>query len=229
MTDFSKFKVRCSSLPDLMMNGRTAADPHTYLSETAKSMLREAWIEEMYGRRKIVSTPAMKKGTIVESDVFDLIKQVTGEIFFKNNDLIENEFIKGTPDNRTIADKVPDVKSSWDIFTFAAINKDVAKKQYFWQICGYAWIEEKNKGELDFGLVNTPEELIFDEYRKLIYQGGVTESEEGEAIVRKMYTYDDIPAKDRLKRYVFDFTPEDFSLIEAKVKLARAYMDSLNL
>ena len=225
MNDFSNFKVRASSLPDLMTNGKIKGE----LSKTAKSMLRKAWIKEVYGREKKVSTPAMQKGTMVESDIMDLYKSVTGELYFKNKKLFENDWIKGTPDIPA-KERVIDTKASQDIWTYNSVEESEVESNYKWQVAGYAWLLGVKKGEVAYGLVDTPDALIFDEFRKLMYQGVVEEgNQKDEEMVRKMYTYNDIPAKERLKRFTFDFTDDDFKLIKDKVILAREYMGGLSL
>jgi hypothetical protein len=109
--DFSNYKFHCSSLGLLMPKSRVKSDP---LSQTTKSFLNEIFIKEVFSREKDISTPAMKKGTQVESDSISLVEKVTGKTLFKNNKQLENDYIVGTPDLRPGDDKiVKDIKSSW--------------------------------------------------------------------------------------------------------------------
>ena len=215
--DFSNYKFRPSSLSSLMTGTRSKDG----LSDTAKGLIQKCYISQMFECRDFVQTPPMTKGIMVESDTLDLIKTVYGETYFKNKTKYENDFIKGTPDVVPAEDKIIDVKSSWTIFTFAAVDEKKARDDYFWQLAGYAWMIGKTKGELIYGLVNTPQEIVEKEIMK---SGGANPTE-----VIKNHTYDDIDPKLRAKRFLFDFTPEDFKAIEEKVVLARTFMNTMSL
>ncbi len=111
---FKNYQFRCSSLPTLMTNSRAKDE---VLSETAKDYLRELWIREIYGREKYdAKNKFTDKGIQCESDSFDLVKEVSGKTYFKNQKQLENEFIKGTPD---LVKPLIDIKTSWDIWTFS--------------------------------------------------------------------------------------------------------------
>ena len=215
--DFSTYKFRPSSLPDLMTGTRSKDG----LSETAKAVIRKCYIDQMFGRREFVQTPPMTKGIMVESDTLELVHTVYGETYFKNKTKYSNDFITGTPDVVPAEDKIIDVKSAWTIFTFAAVDEKKARDDYFWQLVGYAWMIGKTKGELIYGLVNTPPELV----EKEIFKSGGTDPN----TVIKNHTYDDIDPKLRVKRFGFDFTPEDFKEVEEKIILARTFMSTMSL
>lgn len=220
MNTFSNYKFRVSSLPYLMTNSRSKSDP---LSEIAKELIRKCYIKEVYNREDFVTTPAMLKGTMVESDILDLIHAVTGQTYFKNKTRYENDFVIGTPDISAAQDRVIDCKASWSIWTFAATDEETAKKNYYWQLVGYAWLLGKQKGELVYGLVNTPEELILKELYK------ANASEQREKVIRRNHIYDDIEPTLRLKRYEFAIPEEDFIKLADRVIKARQYMETLVL
>lgn len=224
MTDFSNYKFRCSGLRHLMTTPKTKAERDAgMLSQTAKTYLMDIYICETFGRKKPeVMTGATTKGTIVESDSLDLLKKVTGKTYFKNKKHYENDWIKGTPDVVTTDDLVIDIKSNFDLWTFAKADPET----YKWQIVGYMMLTGKTKGQVDFCLVNTPEAVMYDEVRKLSWK--MTE-DEAENIVRKNHTFDDIPEQLRLKQYDFQYF-EEFGLeIKDKVLLAREYLKGLSL
>lgn len=220
MTDFSQYKFRCSSLPALMTPSRSKSSP---LSETSKTLIRECWIKEVFDRESRVFTPAMQKGVACESDSLSLIESVTGEVFFKNQESQQNDFLTGTPDVIT-DDTVIDIKTPWDIFSYASVDEEKARKTYFWQLAGYCFLTGKKKAKIIYALVNTPENLIEKELYKMNLQ---SEAEVERA--RKNFIFDDIPAEKRLKRYQFEITDDDFEVIKRQVELARAYMSGLSL
>jgi len=221
-------KIHCSSLPALMTKPRNKGE---ILSETAKAMLREMWIKEKYGREKFDRiNKYTNKGIMVESDSLDLVSKYLSQPLFKNNKELSNDYITGTPD--TYQDSfVMDVKSSWDIWTYAEVDESKARKQYYYQLVGYAILTGKLSMKLVYSLTNTPEMIITDELYKLSFKIG--EDEETQNNARRNYIYDDIPLKERVKIYNFDLTAEELQeeqlLIEAKVVEGNNYIRSLSL
>lgn len=226
MTDFLQYKFRCSGLVNLLVDPRSKTEP---LSATTKTYLKDIWIKETYDRERPTPTSkAMEKGIACETDSIELIEKVTGEKYFKNSKHFDNEYIKGTPD--VITPKIlRDIKTNWNIWTFAAVDEKYARDTYFPQVLGYMALTNKKTAIIDFALVNLPEHMIFDEFRKMVWQGIVKEDEEGEAHVRKLYTYDDIPAEKRIKSFTFEWDQEMYDKIVERIKVARFYMNSLEL
>lgn len=225
MTDFSNYKFRCSGLGNLLTDPRLKTEP---LSETTKTYLKEIWIKETFGREKYISTKYMDKGISCESDSLDLVKTVSGKTFFKNQKTLENEYIIGTPD--VIDDLfVIDIKTSWDIWTFGAVEKNSAKKTYYGQLLGYMILTGKKFSKLSYCLVNTPEEIISYEMYKLKASGAIRDIPEEEEKARANYIFDDIDPQKRIK--VFDYEREEViekKLIE-RIKASREYLNNLSL
>lgn len=222
--DFSTFQFRCSGLRNLMVKSRSKSDP---LSETTKSYLREVWVEQVFGRKKVISSPAMEKGTAVESDSMELVQQVTGKTFFKNNKELHNDYIKGTPDIIDIKGNcIKDTKSNWDLWTYSAVTEDQARKDYYFQVLGYMWLAGVTNGELLYGLVNTPEHLMYKEWQKLAWN---MDEAEAERITRLNHTFDDIPPEMRLKQFHFEYAQEDVDALVNQIELSREYLKGLHL
>lgn len=210
-------------------------DPRTKgedLSETTKSYLREVFIEEVYGRKKPdIDTKYTKKGTIVETDSIALVEQVFGDTHFKNNKFFENEFICGTPDIVTATDLLIDIKSSFDIWTFAGTTEKKATADYYYQILGYMWLTGKRSAELIYALVNTPEEIIQGELYRL--QFSIPElalgNKEVEEDLRKNYIFDDIDPKERIKKYSFVYSADEIAKVQLRVEKSREYLQKITL
>lgn len=232
MVDFSKIKIRCSALPILMTNGRSKSDP---LSETAKTYLRDRWIQEVFGRERFdTSNKYTDKGILCESDSLSLVQEVRKETYFKNKTLFENDFIKGTPDLVICDDDkvcaIKDIKNSWSIWTFANVDEDYAIKTYGAQMQGYMWLTGAIEAELIFTLVNTPEEIMNDElYRLSFKHPEINESDEKAAPFKKNYIFDDIPKELRIKSYKIAFDPNFPNDVANKIESARIYLKSLSL
>ena len=233
MIDFSKYTFRCSSLPALMTNSKTKSE---ILSETAKASLRELWVREVFGREKFdTSNKYTEKGIMCEPDSMDLIKRVTGKTYFKNNDRLENEFVNGTPDiilngPPTDASKIIDVKTSWDLWTFAAVDRAAALKSYYYQLLGYMWLTNAPVSELIYCLVNTPDEIMNNELYKLSFRyPEMNESEEKAERFRRNYIFDDIPDELKLKSFIIEFDGNDIEILQERIVAARAYLATLTL
>jgi hypothetical protein len=225
--NFFNYKFRASSLPILMTTSRSKSDT---LSETTKTYLKSLWIAEMYDREKYDNRNKFtEKGIACESDSLSLIQEVTGETFFKNQEHFENEFVQGTPDIINLP-KIEDVKTSWDIWTYQAVDKEVAGKDYFWQVQGYMWLTGAKSAVLRFCLVNTPELIVNDEMYKLSFKyPELQDNPELEAKMRRNYLFDDIPAKKRLKSFKFRSSNKKIRMLKKQIKAARAYLNTIKL
>ena len=192
------------------------------LSETTKAFLQEIYIEEFYNRKKFISSPAMEKGTIVESLSLDLVQKVTGKTYFKNNKQIENDYVIGTPD---VTEPLIDIKSSWDLWTFSSVDEKKGESDYYYQLLGYAWILEVDSATLSYCLVNTPDGIIGDELQKIAYRIGEEESMK----YKNNYVFDDIPEEKRLKSYVFEIPQEDIEKVKQRIIDCREYLATMEL
>lgn len=230
--DFSNYLFRCSSLPNIMVNGRSKTE---LLSETAKSALREIWIREVYSRQKYDTTNKYtEKGIMCEPDAMDLVRKVTRQAYFKNKEEFKNEFISGTPDivigKGGESATVKDIKNSWSIWTFNNVDEASALKAYYFQLLGYMWLTGSKVSELIFCLVNTPEEIMNDELYKLSFKyPEMNESDEKMAKFKVNYIFDDIPAKSRVKSFLIEFSQDDVEMLKERLIAAREYLKTLSL
>src|SRR5690606_30473755 len=143
-----------------------------------------------------------------ESDSLDLLQQVRGEALFKNQKHFENEWIKGTPD--IVKPTLIDVKTSFDIWSFAKYDQKLAEDDYYYQGLAYMWLTGTIQAEFIFCLVNTPEDIIANEAYKAQFQfPEIGESDEAMASFRKNYIFDDIEAKDRVKSFIFEYKEDE--------------------
>ncbi len=223
--DFSTYKFRCHALGNLLVDPRSKSET---LSETTKTYLRELWIKEVYGREKYIQTKYMDKGISCESDSLELVKTVTGKTYFKNQKELSNEYIVGIPDVID-TNSIIDIKTSWDLWTFASVDEESAKKTYFAQLMGYMMLAEKKECTLAYCLVNTPLEQINYEMYKLKASGAIKDTPEEEEKALKNYMFDDIEAKKRIKTYNFTFEEEVKEKLIARIQAAREYMSTISL
>ncbi len=214
-------KFRCSKLGSIMTPPKAKKD---ILSKTCTSYLDELWISLKYGREKDIINKYVQKGIDVEEDSITLYTNVTGRFLVKNEQRFENEYITGTPD--IITDRVVDIKSNWDIWTF---DKAEMTRDYYWQLMGYMWLTGKKKATLAYCLVDAPEDLIHDELRRLSWRMGMIDTQdplyvEAEEKVKMNMTFGDIPEEERVKEYHLEYNLDDIEKLKAQIILCLEYL-----
>jgi hypothetical protein len=239
MKDFSKVKFRCSSIGKLMTEPKTKTDKEAgILSETTQSYLVDIYVYEMFGRYSEFSNKYVQKGLMIEEDSITLYSRIKKEFFQKNEKLLENDFIRGTPDlyvgkNINKAEIIIDIKSSWDIFTFFRTFTKKLNKDYWWQLQGYMALTGATSARLAYCLLNTPEMLVNDEKRRLMYQMGCATTENPDYIkaceeLDKSMKYDDISLERRLNEIYIERDDEAIDTIYKKVNSAREFLIKLH-
>lgn len=204
-----------------MTNGRSKTE---VLSETAKAKLREIFIEETFGRKKYDNVNKYtQKGIMVESDSLELFSELSSVPIFKNKTTLENDLLIGTPD--VIKPVLVDIKSSWDIWTYMAVDRAKAEKDYFWQLVGYAMLTDQDIATLAYVLVDTPDEIMQHELYSLSYKLNDKQVEEA----KNNYQFGDIPAALRVKSYLFDGLQDRFDEVTERIGACREYLSLLRL
>lgn len=236
--DFSTTLFRCSSLGHIMTEPKekTKKDAGD-LSESAKTHLMDVYVSRKYGRRTDVFSKYLEKGLAVEEESITLYSRVKKEFFKKNDQHLTNEYIMGSLDlykGKSIleATRVVDIKSSWDIFTFFRNITKPINKDYYWQLQGYMALTGAKESTLAYCLVNTPELMILDEERKLMYRMNAGTYENPEYIeacseLRKLAEYDDIPMSERVIEFTVERNDEDIERMYKKVQKCRSFLNEL--
>lgn len=229
----NNIKFRCSSLGYIMTDARTKSE---LLSETAKTHCVDVFVSAKYNRNTDIQNKYTLKGLQVEEDSITLYSRLKKKVFFKNEERLSNDFITGTPDLFDGEDKrhpeiIIDLKSSWDIFTFFRSREDKLNKQYYWQLQGYMALTGAKTSRLAYCLVNTPEMLINDQKRKLMYSMAVIDADHNEdyqaacAEIDKLSIYDDIPMSERMHEIIIERNDDDIARIYQRVKDCRDWMN----
>jgi len=219
-------RVRASQLGLLMTNGR---GKDAGMGETAKGLVKDIWIYDKYKRRPLVFSKQMRKGIECEEDSLSLYTATQGAFVAKNEKNFTNEYLTGTPDafNKTL---VVDVKTSWDIFTFADAEITTL---YEWQLRAYMMLLNVDHAELAYCLVDMPSAMLSDELYRLQYNftGGeenpAYEDAANQLLLNSVYS--DIPAEERIKVFKIERDAEKEAAIIARVLEAREYYNGLML
>jgi hypothetical protein len=209
-----EFKIRCSAIGQIMTNSRTKGQ----LSKTAQSYV-ETWIkEQIYKRRKVITTKYMDKGNMVENESISFAGRVLNADITKNEQRYENELLIGTPDVIT-EDYVIDVKNSWDCFTFPLFYENVPNKDYYYQAQGYMALTGLSHYKLIYTLLDTPDSLIEREFKYA--------SELDYDTFAKDYRYSEIDEAYRIRIFEIERDDDVIDAINGRVIECRNYINNL--
>jgi hypothetical protein len=150
-------KIRCSSLSKIMTEPKAKTEK---LSVGAKTYIEDLAKEFVYGYQKVISSKEMEKGTLVEDHSIELVNNVFFTSYVKNTERRENEWLTGECDIYVPNTKIIDIKSPWSLATFPATVFAGQDKDYEWQGRGYMMLWDVDQFEINYCMVNTPDELI---------------------------------------------------------------------
>lgn len=224
---FNDYLFRCSSLGKICTNDRTGKQ----MGETAKSYLKEIYIEKVYGIKKDITSKYITKGLLVEDSAIALYSSLNGGFYFKNDEWFKNEFISGTPD--IVSDElVIDIKSSWSPHSMP-FKDDSIKKDYYYQLMGYMALTGLKKAKLAYVLIDTPHQLVEDEKRRLSWQMGATSDLSPEYLeacleLDKQHDFSHIPIEKRVVEFDIEYDEKVVEEIYKRVQECRTYLNSLN-
>lgn len=194
---------RCSSLGKIMTDPKSKSEG--ILSVGAKTYIRELAQQEIFGVEFEFSSKETQKGIEVEDQSIALLNRVRGLSLTKNTERKTNGLITGECDLYDATRKRGhDLKSSWSAKTFPGWARDCEDKLYEWQMRGYMKLWDADEWEVNYALVDTPENLIG--YEPL-----------------QMHIVSHIPEHMRLTSWVIKRDKEKEALIEERVKAAREY------
>jgi hypothetical protein len=199
------------------------------LSEGAKTYLKELYKDIIFGRSKDIQSKYLSKGIAVEDENINQYNEVNGTFLIKNSERFENDFFTGEPD--VIEDILFEFKSSWDYSTFPLFEEEVPNEDYEDQIQCYLDLLKLPKAKLIYGLVDTPDDLIIDEKRKMAWKLGAIDGlpEDLDQEITNNMTYADIPKAARIKEFEIYKDEKRLELIKNMIKQAREYLNSLNI
>lgn len=219
------------------------------LSDTCIAYLLEeyAWATERKVRvtKEIMDVHQMQKGIFVETESIQLLSIVDGVEYKANyNDLGErervyNEYLSGEVDAYTgksimEAEKIPDIKSIWDLPTFLCKTQEPLTKANDWQIKGYMDITGAPEGFIANCLIDTPihiQEKI--KSRLLSKLSGVVVSEESQLfkddwmILEWSMKFGHIPHHKRVfKKNVTPMSQFEKQALYDRVKVCREWLNN---
>lgn len=180
-------------------------DKKELLSETTKSYVQEWLKESIYGVRKEIKNKYLSKGLKLEDEAIDkAIEWLDLPFTLKNETFFEDDFFTGTPD-LIVNETVYDIKCSWDCFSFPLFDKEIPTKDYYYQLQVYMYLTGCKKAVLTYVLLNTPEELTYEE----------------------KHNYDSLDKKYRIKTFEIEYSSEVIAELIKRVINVREYITQL--
>ena len=196
-------RFRCSSIGKIMTDPKTKTEGS--LSVGAKTYIRQLAAQEIFGVDFEISSKHMEKGILVEQQSIDLLNRVRGLSLLKNTERKTNDYFTGECDLFDAGKKRGhDIKSSWSVATFPIAVIDCEDKLYEWQMRGYMALWDADEWEVNYCLVDTPDNLIGYE-------------------PMQMHLVDHIPERMRLTSWTIQRDKDKETAIFEKVQHARTY------
>ena len=215
----------------------------------AITKLEEIFNDVFWLRKKLLYNKYLEKGIMVEEDALQLLSDVDGVSYWKNDEYLETEYSKGIPDN--MLNRIRDTKSNYEFDTF---QKAELTSLYSWQIKDYTLMaielghDIERTGELCYCLVNSPWHRIEAERKSLFYSMGMPEEHEERWIeaasqLERNHIFDierfreefpnvdlvnslwrNIPKHMRVKKFEITLEDEDIEHIKRRSKMAKEWL-----
>jgi len=208
--------------------------PEPTLSTGAKTYIEELWHEDKYQFRKNFTNKFVQKGNSIEGHSLAELSKFLGVKCFKNIKHFENDFIMGTPDSLLKQFKMTiDAKNVYYPDGLNLFSEDKESNLYTWQIHGYNYLLEHDKGIVIRMLMNPPVDIIEKEvwtaWKGINHNPDEYPTDEFRTKIFKNFDFESkLPFEDRMNFTKIDSTQDHFILIEKMVELARVYYAELD-
>lgn len=211
------------------------------LSTTTRKALYRHYTYIMYGIGKVSLENKMpmqlEKGEIAEPSAIQLLSQVDGVEYKKNEKMFESPFFKGIPDiileegGKIIG--VKDVKVSFDMPSFLERVDGDSVKDDRWEMVAYMDILGLKEGEICYCLVNMPDKMKeqkLRDYESRLTMLGIERDHIRKRLrrIEKSMVYDFIPAEKRVKRFTVQRKGYFTTQARNRVKLVRGLLSELH-
>lgn len=215
-------------------------DAPAKLSDTAISYLKEVYVFNKYSKEPIGGAERSKyvlKGKAVEDESIMMLSRIDGAEYKKNDVRFKNEYLTGEPDIIISEDgnavKILDIKSSYDFATLLSNYGSSLNPLYYAQMQGYMALTGATEAEVDYCLVNMPQEIIEGEKRRIFHAiNPVTEEDpyykkQIERVEWNM-TFDEIPINERVLRFPVPRNEEYIQKVYARITECRKWLQQFD-
>ena len=147
---------RASSVPNLM--GAKG------LGVTGQKEAVKAYLNQFTDRYKDIKSKYLEKGIAMENGAIQLVNELRGTDYQKNDVRMFNDFLTGECD-LICGDTISDIKCSWDIFTFYE-SMGSEGKDYEYQLRAYMELWNRPKAEVIYCLMDMPDTMLLNELER---------------------------------------------------------------
>lgn len=221
-----EFKIRCHRIATIMTEPKAKSEK---LSVGAKTYVQEKLQNKVYDIEPVeLNTKEIKKGLLCEDAAIDFAQAIMepGGMWFKNEMHFEDDYIRGTPD-LIVGKAVYDIKCSWDHLTFPLFS-DKPKNDYWWQLQGYMALTGCERAAVLYCLMDTPDDLVYQEARALSFARGLGgDTEQTFEEVKFKHTFSRYPVELRFKAFEVERDEAAIQSIRDKVEACREYIQDL--
>lgn len=224
-------KFRASSWGNLLTGTKTDKNA---IGDTCAKELLKIYSQEVYGRKKDITTRQMDKGIQAEGDSILLFSQVEGQFYFKNEERLQNDYFSGHPDifkgdNIENAEAIWDIKSSWELDSFLPKLIEEPNKAYLAQLNCYFDLCNCDEGGIAYCLVSAPINILESEKQKLLWKMNVISEFSPEYIsaskeLERLMIFEDIDYRERVIKIPVKKDEELIQKMKNKVPILRQWL-----
>lgn len=195
----------------------------------AKTLITDMVLRNELGYHEEVVVDSMYKGLMFESRSIGLVNSVLGPsdgYRQKNEDIIENDWVTGTPD--IILDEyIEDIKTSENLRTF--VKSDVPKA-YEVQLQTYMWLTGRKKARLIYCLLPDDETIIASRKNRLLYKFNYDDKNKDylrlcDQIDTNNEAVNKLPKDKQIRVFDLNYDQSIIDLIKERVELAQDYYE----
>lgn len=209
------------------------------LSDTAKGMIDDVWLNNVKGIPNLVTSKYMEKGLWMEEEAISLLTEIDGFFYEKNKERKFDDMFTGECD---IINAIPgvgkviqDVKCSWSVKTFMEAAELTLLRE--WQGRVYLELYDADEFWLRPCLMDAPSHILEGERYRFAIKHGIIDHEEPEAAklleaFERTMVFSDNPnicIRERAKKVVIKRDKKLFQEIRKRVPAAREYYKNLTL
>ncbi len=245
--EIKKPRFRSSSIGLLMTNPRGKKERENgELAKTVQTMVEDLWLYKTYGVEKIMDVNQTRKGKLCEEDAIGLVQLVCGgdEFRIKNKRRMFGKYSSGESD-MVLKNSIEDTKVAYDVNSFFRKGKDEFytkkdgskvwgfNKLQYGQAQDYMRLWGKDKFVLRWCAIDTPEEIIRDEEKRVFYKYGNDEEHEEyvkqSQQIRRNHDFSVIPIEERVKSFETEIDWEYLKELDERAEKAMEYYQKIVL
>ncbi len=196
---------------------------------------------EMYGKGKVSkgndSPHQLEKANMAEPEAIKFLSRMDGVEYSKNDQLLENKWIKGIPDILVRGEsdkicKIIEVKTSYDLPSFILSLIQSERMSNFYETLGYMDITGCRDAEIVHILVDMPEKIIAFEEKRLKERYESFQLDEKTTLSRiadrlKDMEYSQIPDELKIFRRPVAYNKYTMASVRNRVKTARKWLQEM--